>query len=155
MHKNGKFYKFVQESNAIEGILRDPTDAELKVSRRFVDTQDLLIEDLINYVDVVANAQIRDASGMNVRVGDHVPPRGSPVVRKDLKFLLAASQKKGVNPYLVHQQYETLHPFMDGNGRSGRILWYWMMKRSFKESGLLHYGFLRAWYYQSLSNYRG
>ena len=47
-------------------------------------------------------------------------------------------------------RYETLHPFMDGNGRSGRILWAWQMIEHNIAPGL-SLGFLHAYYYQTLA----
>ena len=52
-------------------------------------------------------------------------------------------------PYDIHRRYETLHPFMDGNGRSGRILWAWQMIHHDIRPGL-SLGFLHAFYYQTL-----
>ena len=44
----------------------------------------------------------------------------------------------------THVRYELLHPFLDGNGRSGRALWLWLM-------GQAPLGFLHTFYYQTLS----
>jgi len=59
-----------------------------------------------------------------------------------------------VHPYLIHHAYETLHPFMDGNGRSGRILWACQMLAHDYSPGLA-LGFLHCFYYQALSHGQG
>lgn len=68
----------------------------------------------------------------------------------DLEQILSRAHR-GSTPYDVHQQYETLHPFTDGNGRSGRALWLWQMIRDGQRAQL---GFLHTWYYQSLREAR-
>jgi len=157
----GQVYDFVKESNAIEGIHRDPTDDELEATVAFLDLEKVTVAHMEVLVQCYAGAPLREKFGQNVRVGSHFPPRGGPLVRKDLMDLLKAahsvgrsSTTPGTRPYLVHQRYEQLHPFMDGNGRSGRTLWYWQMKRQ-EQWRLLDLGFLHAWYYASLAEYPG
>jgi hypothetical protein len=142
---------FVRESNAIEGITRRPTMEELAIHRAFLQNEAPDVSALEAFVAIVApGAVLREREGMNVVVGEHRPPAGGPDIRPQVAALLF--RILGVaDPYQVHVEYETLHPFMDGNGRSGRVLWLWQMVRRGYEG---QYGFLRCWYYQSLQRSR-
>ncbi|MDY5128484.1 Fic family protein [Actinotignum urinale] len=77
-------------------------------------------------------ARIRDTTG--TYIGDPVrgtrlytPPEGKAVIEKHLsaweKFIHA---QHGLDPLIVlalaHYQFEAIHPFYDGNGRTGRVL---------------------------------
>lgn len=131
----------------IEGIYRNPTDSELTEHNRFIGIERLSITEIQNFLSVYQpDARLRDKPGMNVAVGKHVPPKGGPEVVHELQKLIDKINSGDIDTYAAHCKYETLHPFTDGNGRSGRAIWYWMM-RSHTFSTL---GFLHAWYYQSL-----
>lgn len=139
---------FVRESNKIEGIKREPTMEEMEEHLRFMAQDEISINDLARFVAVYQpNATLRLLPNQNVRIGGYYPPKGSQYVGEQLKDIIEMANRnrgdKGV-AYRVHVDYEKLHPFMDGNGRSGRVLWLWMMQ----EAPL---GFLHTWYYQSLS----
>lgn len=142
---------FVKESNRIEGITRAPTAGELREHREFLALEQITVENLERFVKVVAPGKpLRREWTMNVRVGNHLPPQGGPHIEADLRTLLL-DVDDGRNPYTIHRRYETLHPFMDGNGRSGRVLWLWQMVRQVGDPYVLRRGFLHSWYYQSLS----
>lgn len=137
---------FVRESNRIEGIHREPTVAEVAEFVRFLKLESVTVDDLKQFVSVYQpNAVIRDRVGLNVRVGNHIPPPGCPEIVTDLQNLLAAAMRGNESPYIIHCAYETLHPFTDGNGRSGRALWAWQMKQ-------FPLGFLHHFYYQALQH---
>lgn len=142
---------FVRESNRIEGITREPTWQEIAVHSDILARQDVSLAGLERFVSVVApGKQLRQSTGMNVRVGSHIAPPGGEKVMRELTDILVRANT-GASPFLVHVDYERLHPFMDGNGRSGRVLWLWMMGGIEK----VPLGFLHHWYYQSLSREHG
>jgi len=143
-------YNFVRESNRIEGIVRVPHQQELDATAAFVNLPALRASHVAQLVSVYQpGAQLRLRPGLNVRVGSHYPPPGGPNVGIMLEDLLARVTVGGPSPFEVHREYENLHPFTDGNGRSGRAIWLWQMLQA--GSRRLDLGFLHAWYYQSLS----
>ena len=145
-------FSFVAESNRIEGINRDPTPDEVNIVRAFLNPTKINVGDLIMAVDVFEpGAKLRDKKGMDVRVGNHIAPPGGPTIKPNLTHIVHIAHGLE-SPHAVHCDYEHLHPFTDGNGRSGRLLWLWMMVK--RDGVMPPLGFLHQWYYQSLESYR-
>lgn len=139
---------FVTESNRIESIIREPTSTEIEAHRVLLALDYIPVEAVERFVYEITGKLLRDKPGMDVRVGAHMPPRGGPAIRAGLGELLDAMRDGPGSPYECHIRYETLHPFMDGNGRSGRALWAWQMQRDGLDP--FHLPFLHRFYYQSL-----
>jgi len=83
----------------------------------------------------------------SVRVGDHVPPPASEISNL-MSSLEKYMNESSENPPLIkaglaHVQFETIHPFLDGNGRIGRLLIVLMLI----DSGLLSSPILYPSYY--------
>jgi len=145
-----EFRTFVRESNRIEGITRAPLQRELRAHADLIRCDAIQLGDLCRFVAAVQpGATLRDASGMNVRVGSHIAPPGGPAIRERM-FELLDAVVFDADPFVTHCTYETIHPFMDGNGRSGRALWLWQMIRRKRALYALHTGFLHLFYYQAL-----
>lgn len=135
--------KFLVESNKIESV-STVSDTEVQVAEAFLEMPTIHIADLVSFVKTTQpDAVLRDKQGLDVIVGDHRPPRGGPHLRNELELLLIRINSGEIDAYRAHIEYERLHPFTDGNGRSGRMLWLWQMKKA-------PLGFLHTFYYQVL-----
>lgn len=148
---------FVQESLNIEDIWREPTDEELLVTWNFIKKDQVEIADLIELVSVYQpDARIRDQPWFRVWIGGHEAPEGGMgLVGKLGNLLWSVNQKTrnkwNTDPWRVHAEYEQLHPFTDGNGRSGRVLW---ANQMWHQGYGFEYKFLQMYYYQTLNHYK-
>lgn len=148
--------RFTVENNAIEGIFRDPTTDEVEYTDRFIKFNDIDELDVrVIQRTYAPHAPLRNTIGMDVRVGDHVPIRGGADVKKEFEDLIENLNKNYdvLDPQKTHGAFETLHPFMDGNGRTGRTLWAWHMRKQGRSPFAL--SFLHQFYYQTLENVDG
>jgi len=63
----------------------------------------------------------------------HTPPNAAHV-SGELDALVARQKQSALHPVLVaaetHFRFESLHPFFDGNGRTGRLLMNWQLLRA-------------------------
>lgn len=139
---------FLIESNRIEGILRAPTSAEVEAFCRFLTIYQVHATTLGDLQVVFAPGKpLREREGMDVQVGDYVAPRGGPAIVRRLNTLLRRMEA-GQSPWETHVAFEVLHPYCDGNGRTGRMLWAWHMRALGRDPFALP--FLHRFYYQTL-----
>ena len=141
---------FVRESNRIEDIHRDPSPVEMIAHMAFLKLLRVHTIDLEQFVEKIQpGAQLRREVGMDVCVGNYNPPPGGLAIADRLEELLVWGEDLSPSDTLLiwhyHLEYEQLHPFTDGNGRSGRALWLRQV------GGTAPLGFLHSFYYQTLA----
>jgi hypothetical protein len=123
--------------------MRLPTSAEMEATGAFL-MGECTVDAVIALQAVLApNKPLRDKPWMNVRVGNYIAPKGSQYMREQLDHVLQCA-----DPWGCHVEFEKLHPFIDGNGRTGRAVWAWMMLHTGKDPFGL--SFLHRFYYQTL-----
>ena len=116
---------FVRESNRIENI-KDTIGADIAAHQRLLALTTVRVPDLEMFIRTITRDHVlRDKVGLDVQVGSHIPPSGGPDIPVQLADLLSTLGSR--SPLENHLLYEALHPFTDGNGRSGRALWLWQM----------------------------
>lgn len=80
--------------------------------------------------------EIRNLPGTFIGNGSkriYTPPEGRELIEKMLDDLVTFIGTSTMNPVLkmilVHYQFEAIHPFPDGNGRTGRVLNHLILKQ--------------------------
>lgn len=143
---------FVAESNRIEGITRRPTIHELCATEQFLQLRVLILDAVVGLQQTFAPGKpLRASAGWDVQVGNYVAPVGGPRVVAAFIDLLTQIDRgigAGRSPWRAHIEFEKLHPFMDGNGRTGRAIWAWHMLH--RGSDPFRLPFLQHYYYQTL-----
>lgn len=141
---------FLRESNHIEGIDLEPSATEQHEFSIFLRLPTVSILQLGHLQSIFAPGKpLRDKPGMNVRVARFTPPPGGPQIRQLLQDILDIAHVEP-DPWAVHVAFEHVHPYMDGNGRTGRMLWAWHTARAGRDPFSL--SFLHRFYYQTLEH---
>jgi Fic/DOC family protein len=154
MARTERIRQFAAESDRIEQL--EPDERHVVALTGFLALPKLTVTDLREFVGAIEpKAKLRDRAGRNVSIVDRAtgillyrPPEGGQHIVGRLEELLEEVNRGDLSPAVAHAAYESLHPFTDGNGRSGRAIWAWhMQKVDIDPFGL---PFLHRWYYQSL-----
>lgn len=153
----GSVQTFVKESNRIERI-KGASTAEVQAHLRLLNAGRMTTKALEDFVAVVQpNARLRRRNGSNVVIADQAtgavirrPPPGGQAITRALTQLVKAVNGAVLTPYEAHCEFETLHPFTDGNGRAGRALWLWQVLRNEPLRDPFGLSFLHRFYYDAL-----
>lgn len=152
MSFDDKLYKFAEESNHIEGILTPRRHLNHAAAlHKFLAYPRIGVDQLAEFVkSAQPDARLRTGPLDRVWIGGREAPTYD-LVHYVLPELLNGVYRNVLTPLEAHRAYEYIHPFTDGNGRSGRALWLWQMVK-FNDYDL-KYKFLQMYYYQTLDEY--
>lgn len=128
----------IRQSNLIEGIddfaedLRSRKAWDWLSRQKTLDLEVILIlhkKITIKQLSITEAGQFRR---VQVYVGKHTPPPHTVVqqlVFDWCMYWLNPQESGDDDPKFMHIRFETIHPFIDGNGRTGRMLMWWMEKK--------------------------
>jgi Fic family protein len=107
---------------------------EKRADRQTISRRDILELHRIVAGGVMDQGEPGRFRTMRVRVGPYVPPPPEEVPRLVSEFLSWWNRdSSALSPILssaiVHYRFEAIHPFADGNGRTGRALALWELYR--------------------------
>jgi hypothetical protein len=126
-----------RESNLIENIDDPDSDEQVASAWEYLSKQDKLTmsnvcktQKIITLLqdDLAPNQRgyTRSMSKVNVYIGDYVPPTWAMVDDLLNNWLLDMDEFWAtLDPRDMHLRFEGIHPFVDGNGRTGRMLMWW------------------------------
>lgn len=131
--------KYIKASNEIEGIFSEEEDAQSLLAWAYLDSKSTLshadimrVQKMItlHQTDLKPNERgyYRGMAGntTNVSVGGRNAPDYSLVEDLMRNWLLDIAE---MTPLVSHIRFEIIHPFRDGNGRTGRMLYWYICKR--------------------------
>lgn len=146
-------HNFAKESNEIESIFNEERhNIHANKLEEFLKLKEIKTENLEDFVSIIEpGAYLRTKHWHKVFIGGKMAPK-APLSLKMLNALLKPVNEGSITPFLIHAEYEMIHPFTDGNGRSGRALWLWSMQKNHKQP--FRFSFLQTYYYQTLQRYR-
>lgn len=121
--------EYLRESNAIEGVHdEDALDAALE-AWKYLQRIDVLTLDTIKTVHAILLGERQpniagEYRNVRVYIGTDTPPAPGQFETL-LSELIETRPTNAVEALQWHVQFEKIHPFRDGNGRVGRLIYLW------------------------------
>lgn len=149
--------EFLKESNAIEGVYDDKSLEDAITAWEFLIRHSVMTlknikrtHEILMRRQPLRPSEIGQFRRINVYVNDHkmLPPQ--LVESMTLMEFCLPTMRVSPKPdwKALHVKYESIHPFVDGNGRTGRMFMNWTRVRRCKLPVLVIKESERQEYYQ-------
>lgn len=134
----------IRQSNLIEGIDSRHEDELSLYAWAWLCEQETISQPVVLELHrlITCNQLPKAESGhyreIQVYVGWHVPP--APVIAKAEMYgwITGLMERwQDLDPKDMHVRFEKIHPFVDGNGRTGRMLMWWHEKKLGRQPTLI------------------
>ena len=107
---------------------------EKNSNKKIIEERDILKLQRLISKGVMDQGTPGEFRKIQVRVGDYLPPAATKVPYLMAELLDWWNEKSAkwspvISAAIVHYQFEAIHPFADGNGRTGRALALWELYR--------------------------
>jgi fido (protein-threonine AMPylation protein) len=134
----------IRHSNLIEGIDSRAEDTRSRAAWQWLEKQTIIwpstMLELHRRITVkqLPETQAGHFRTVHVRVGNHVPPPPVIAQAQIIDWTLELMKNwHNLDPKAMHIRFEQIHPFIDGNGRTGRMLMWWHEKKLGREPTLI------------------
>lgn len=142
---------YFHQSNLIEGFDSEEADACLRRAWEYLSKFDNLTRGVICKTQKLATLHQTDLRpdwrgyyrDVDVWIGGHkgMAPAKIPMAMNNL-----LSTQGFTHTRAWHVQFETIHPFADGNGRTGRLIMWWMELQRGQKPTLITYAGRQDYY---------
>lgn len=130
---NYDIHKYIHESNLIEGIDNENEDVQSYKAWLYLKEQKIITKQVLrdlhtlitkNLLPVYEQGFFRSELSANVYINNKLAPAPFIVDALIDNWILDYGVK-AEDPTIAHIRYEHIHPWIDGNGRTGRMLLWW------------------------------
>ena len=127
-------YEHIRQSNLIEGIDDPAEDQQSLLAWTYLFEQDIITQEVLLELHRLVVLNQKDLQPtergqfrtIQVYVGNHVPPHPADILSMITVWLYELqNDDHPIGPKQMHIDFETIHCFVDGNGRTGRMLMWW------------------------------
>jgi hypothetical protein len=141
-----RLMEFAKESNRIDGITNSEANERMfEKLEEFLKFKELTATRVCEFNEW---GRLRSMEGMYARISGRECLTGGDSLKNHFALIIHTLGERSA--FINHIEFERLHPFTDGNGRTGRAIWLWQMVK--QDNYDLSLGFLHKWYYQSLAS---